>query len=333
LAEYAVENKVSELPAFRWWIPYVLKKRDRIIAKTKKCYWAKTHKYGFEIPKNYDNCVRIDEENKDTVWQDSVKSEMKTVTPAFEVHPGDEKELIGYQLIKVQFVFDIKLGESFRRKARLVALGNKTETPATLTYSSVVSRDSVRIALTVAALNDLEILVCDIEGAYLTAKCREKVYIKAGPEFGTEQGSIMIVRMALYGLKSSGAAFRSKLAGVLHDMNYRPTLADPDVWLKAAVKPCGFKYYEMVLCYVDDVMVISHIPERTIEGIQATFKLKGDKAGPPDMYLGALLEQKVNADGTKCWTQSPEKYVRAAIENVEKKIGVLPYGKSQCPTR
>ena len=115
-------------------------------------------------------------------------------------------------------------------------------------------------------------------------------------------------------------------------MNYRPSLADPDVWLKAAVKPCGFKYYEMVLCYVDDIMVISHIPGATIEGIKAVFKLKGDKALPPDMYLGASIEQKVNAKGVKCWTQSPEKYVQAAIQNVEKKIGVLPFGKSQCPT-
>jgi hypothetical protein len=71
----------------------------------------------------------------------------------------------------------------------------------------------------------------------------------------------MIVRMALYGLKSSGAAFRSKLAGVLHDLGYQPSYVDPDIWLKAAVKPCGFEYYEIVLCYVDNVMVISHKPQ------------------------------------------------------------------------
>jgi hypothetical protein len=192
-------------------------------------------------------------------------------------------------------VFDVKLGEGFRKKARLVALGNRTQTPATLTYSSVVSRDSVRIALTVAALNELDILVCDIEGAYLTAKCREKVWVEAGPEFGSEVGKIIIVKMALYGLKSSGAAFRSKLAGVLHDMNYRPSLEDPDVWLRAATKPCSFEYYEMVLCYVDDIMVIGHKPGRTIDGIQAVFKLKGDKAAPPDMYLGVTLEKKPNS--------------------------------------
>jgi hypothetical protein len=63
--------------------------------------------------------------------------------------------------------------------------------------------------LVAAALNDLDILVCDIEGAYLTAKCREKIWITAGVEFGSEAGTTMIVKMALYGLKSSGAAFRS----------------------------------------------------------------------------------------------------------------------------
>ena len=55
-------------------------------------------------------------------------------------------------------------------KARMVVGGHKNEVPATLTYSSVVSRDSVRIALTIAALNELEVLASDIHNAFLTAK-------------------------------------------------------------------------------------------------------------------------------------------------------------------
>ena len=80
-------------------------------------------------------------------------------------------------------IFDIKLGENFRRKARLVEGGHQTATPASITYSSVVSRDLVRIALAVAALNDLDILACNIQNAYLTAKCREKIWTIAGPYF------------------------------------------------------------------------------------------------------------------------------------------------------
>ena len=75
-----------------------------------------------------------------------------------------------------------------------------TELPSSITYSLVVSRDSVRIALTIAALNDLSILACDIQNAYLSAPCREKIYCVAGPEFGSEAGKTMIVRKALYGL-------------------------------------------------------------------------------------------------------------------------------------
>jgi hypothetical protein len=100
------------------------------------------------------------------------------------MHEGEIKALVGHQQIRCQLVFDVKLGEGFHKKAQLVALGNRMQTPATLTYSSIVSRDSARIALTAAALNELDTLVCNMEGACLTAKCREKVWIEAGPEFG-----------------------------------------------------------------------------------------------------------------------------------------------------
>ena len=117
-----------------------------------------------------------------------------------------------------------------------MANGNKTETPALLTYSSVVSRDSVGIALLMASLNELEVLACDIQNAYLTADCREKIYVIAGPKFGSEDGSIMIIRKALYGLKSSGAAFRAHLAETLYNLSHLPTKAGPvfgfDQWLR-----------------------------------------------------------------------------------------------------
>ena len=75
----------------------------------------------------------------------------------------------------------------------MVAGGQTTETPAVLTYSSVVSRYSVRIVLTIAAINDLNALSCDIQNAYLTAKCREKIWTQAGSKFSSDQGKVMII--------------------------------------------------------------------------------------------------------------------------------------------
>jgi len=320
LAEYAVANRIDHFPAFAWWVPYTLKKKARIVSKIKSKYWSRTHKYGIRIPKTVKEALEIDEENGNTLWWDALMLEMKNVRPAFEIHEGEPKDLVGYQKIRCHVIWDVKLGENFRRKARLVAGGHTTEAPSSLTYSSVVTRESVRIALTIAALNEIDLLACDIQNAYLTAECREKIYTIAGPEFGSEQGKVMIVKMALYGLKSSGAAFHSKLANHLWDMQFRPSRADPDVWMRPAVKPNGFKYYEFVLCYVDDVIAISHQPSVIIDEIKKTFKLKGDKAEEPDVYLGAQLQRVETANGTKCWTMSADKYVKMAIKNVEEKL-------------
>ena len=67
------------------------------------------------------------------------------------------------------------MGENFRRKARFFADGNKTRTPEAVTYSSLVFRDSVWIALTILVLNDLDVFACDIQNTYLTANFRERV--------------------------------------------------------------------------------------------------------------------------------------------------------------
>ena len=103
--------------------------------------------------------------------------------------------------------------EDFRRKARYVAGGHATVAPPTLTYASVVSRESVRIALTLAALNDLEVKKSDIQNAYLTAPCSEKIWTTLGSEFGPDlAGKKALVIRTLYGLNSAGASFRNHLA-------------------------------------------------------------------------------------------------------------------------
>ena len=72
------------------------------------------------------------------------------------------KKLVGYQEINCHMIFDIKMDREFTRKERLVAGGHMTDTPSSITYSSVVSRESVRIAFLIAALNDLEVFAADI---------------------------------------------------------------------------------------------------------------------------------------------------------------------------
>ena len=319
LAQYAMSRELQDEPAFAWWVPYVIKKSKRILQKVKSKYWSRTHKYGVRIPKSIREAMEIDRENNNTLWMDAVRLEMKNVRIAFEEFDGDPNTLVGYTQITGHIVFDVKLGENFRRKARFCADGHKTGAPASVTYSTVVSRDSVRILLTIAALNDLKVLGADVQNAFLTAPNKEKVWMIAGPEFGADEGKTFLVTRALYGLKSASFSFRTYMAEKLSDLGFQSTLADPDVWLRAASKADGERYYEYVLMYVDDILAISCDPQAILEDIQRTFKLKNDKIEPPEFYLGAKLQQKP-INGMTCWTITSQEYVKAAVRNVEEAI-------------
>jgi Reverse transcriptase (RNA-dependent DNA polymerase) len=108
-------------------------------------------------------------------------------------------------LILTHMVFDVKV--DFTRKARYVGGGHVTKPPSTQTYASVVSRESVRIAFLYAALNDLNIMSADIQGAYLNSPCKERVYTRCGPEFGPDNvGRVAHIVKALYGLRTSAFA-------------------------------------------------------------------------------------------------------------------------------
>ena len=149
------------------------------------------------------------------------------------------------------------------------------EAPKSLTFASVVSRESVRISLTLVALNDLEVKTSDIQNAYLTAPCSEKAHTTLGTKFGENKGKTAIIVRALYGLASSSASFRNHLADCMHRLGYKSCLADPDLWHKPDVREEGmYKYYSYVLLYVDDCLCIHHSAEEEFNKIDKFFKMK-----------------------------------------------------------
>ena len=90
----------------------------------------------------------------------------------FKILANREKAPVCFEKIGCHLIFDVKM-ENFQFKRKMVGNGNETGTLASLTYATVVSRESVRIALTLTALNDLQVKTCDIKNAYLTAPTLE----------------------------------------------------------------------------------------------------------------------------------------------------------------
>ena len=163
------------------------------------------------------------------LWQDVIEKEITAVRVAFKtLNKGDEPPP-GYQYIQCHMIFKIKL-DGFRRKARLVGAGCMVkDTPAVFTYASVVSCDTVIIALTIADLNDLEVKASNVMNTFLTAPCAEKIWNTLGPDFGDDVGKKAIIVRAMYGLKSSGASFGNHIADCMRLLGYEPCRAYPDL--------------------------------------------------------------------------------------------------------
>jgi hypothetical protein len=142
---------------------------------------------------------------------------------------------------------------------------------------------------------------------------------------------VLIVR-ALYGLKSSGAAWHAVLAEAIHSMGFTASLADPDIWYRPAVKESGFEYYEYLMVYVDNILLLSHKGEDVMATIEKLFRLK-EPTTAPKTYLGATI-MKWTISGGKMWAMSSQKYVGEAIRCLElelHKTGQRLIGKPVTP--
>ena len=94
-------------------------------------------------------------------------------------------------------------------------------------------------------------------------------------------------------------------------------MADPKVWIREAMRPDGYDYYEMILVYVDAIMIVSHLCDELARQIGDFYKIKEGSQGPPTLYLGADTENIQTKDGSDRWTTSSTSYITNAIETVE----------------
>ena len=170
--------------------------------------------------------------------------------------------------------------------------------------------------MTVAALNGLNVLSADCEGAYLNAKPREKLWTELGSEFGELKGRYAIIVRALYGAKSSAVSWRSAISAVIESLGFKMCRADNDVWLRPATKADGLQVYEYVLVYSDDLLCVAIKPEEVMARIDQVYKFKEDPA-EPSQYLGANVGTLDMPQGFRAWYMGADEYCKNAVQNAE----------------
>ncbi|KAI2501802.1 Reverse transcriptase (RNA-dependent DNA polymerase) [Fragilaria crotonensis] len=254
---------------------------------------------------------------------------MKNIYCAFEF-PKDGKAPVGYQKIDCHMIFDVKMTLERRLACRRWPSDRTNERHhfceccVTGQHSNCVSRGGAE---------RFDVLSADISGAYLNANAAEKVYTIAGKEFVLTMKVVVVITRALYGLRSSGKAWRDHMAATLRDHGYTSCRADPDVWMRPKTKVDGFHYWSYVLVYTDDILVVDHEPQTVMDYLASRYTLKPGSVKEPDTYLGAQIS-KFYIDGApdpmNRWAMSSEAYVKQAVSDVELELSAV----DQClPTR
>ena len=83
VADYAVQHNLVDAPAFVWWVPHVLRKRDRIVNNVKVGIRRMETKFGVHVPRTVDEAHKLDKENDNDFWTKAINKEMANAKVAF----------------------------------------------------------------------------------------------------------------------------------------------------------------------------------------------------------------------------------------------------------
>jgi hypothetical protein len=315
--------ELMRIPDFHWVCTYVdnapqLQHVHNVFKATTSERQPKI-KFGVEVPYSIHHALQLDQRAGNNLWKEAIDKELIQLNEykTFRLRRSGE-DLSEYTRIPYHCVFDVKFDG--RRKCRLVAGGNHTSPSKESVFSGVVNISSVRLGFLITELNGLQVCTADIGNAFFYGRTKEKVYIKAGREFGSElEGKTMIVDKSLYGLRTSSARFHEHLSTkLLRTMGYTPTKADPDLWIIDKGT-----HYEYIARYVDDIIAFGKDPLSTINEVKRDYSiLRG--IGKPEYYLGGDV---VELDAT--WHSfrintglSAQTYAKNIVEKYEKLTGL-----------
>ena len=140
-AEFAKSRGIDDEPAFAWWVPHTLRKRNAIISAIKTRLQKTTHEYGIEIPTSVEHTMEVNQKNGNTMWRDTLALEMFNIGVAFEILEEGQSVPTGWKKASGHLIWDVKM--DFTRKAKWVLDGHKTPDPIGSTFTGMVSRESV----------------------------------------------------------------------------------------------------------------------------------------------------------------------------------------------
>ena len=152
---------------------------------------------------------------------------------------------------------------------------------------------------------------------YLEANTKYKVCIIAIKEFGNLEGHLLIIKKALYGLRTSGLRWHDKFSDCLRELGFLPSKAEPDIWMRLNK---AHDIYEYVAVYVDDLAIAMKDCDEFISILQDKYKFKLKGTGTITYHLGMDLFR--DKDDNLC--MAPKKYIDKICDSFTRMFGHPP---------
>ena len=204
-------------------------------------------------------------------WLRAVESENASIRRHGVLIPVDHLPP-GKNLIKAMFIF--KLKSDGRYKVRLVAKGysQKYGTDYTDVFAPVVSKNSLRALLALAAAEDFEIHQMDVETAFLHGELEEELYIEAPEGSDYPKGTVLRLAKSLYGLKQAPRQWNKALHSFITSQGFRQSVLDTGVYYRGSGSTATY-----LAVYVDDLLIFGHdlaFISAFKSSLNSTFKIK-----------------------------------------------------------
>ena len=277
-------------------------------------------KYGVIVPRNTREALELDKITNTSLWREAIDLEINQLIErnCFQFHAPGHNPGANFQNAPLRMIFEVK--NDGRRKARLVAGGHKVEVDGIPIKATVVKSMSIKTLHVIRARDNLGLITGDIANAFINADTKEKVYCTAGLEFGDKFGCTVVIKKALYGLKSSANAWHGMLSDFIRTLGFVPTRYDEDVWIRQREAKDGYDY---ICTHVDDFMIVARNPQRWLDPLQQHFVIK--HAGKPKSYLGndLILDER-----TGLYRMGSVTYLKEALTRIEKIFGEIKKQKS-----